>query len=106
VLQTCDSLQQKVKQLILVDNQKDSIYNEVMNDLTELSCKKDSLIILQKEQAAFLKNKAQQCLENNNALNGQLLTFQKENKKQSKRRLFKIGAGFMAAIFIVSKVLK
>jgi hypothetical protein len=105
MLKDCDSLQQKVEQLIITHNQKDSIYNEVVNDITEQSCKKDSLIIIQKEQAIFLKNTIKECIQNNNLLSSHLLAFKKENRKQSRKSKVKIGITFLAAILFANKLL-
>jgi hypothetical protein len=104
MLLICDSLQNKVTSLIQSNAEKDSVYDEIINNLIIQSCKKDSLITIQKEQTFFLRNEVQQCLETNALLNNQILFSQKQNKKAKNSRILKLSAGLLATIFIAKQI--
>lgn len=90
-IQDCDSLQSKVKELVINDNVKDSLYEETTGNLQEQVSNKDSTILLQREAYQELKTSFTQSVQQQEVL-------QQENKSLQRSVRHAKRAGFFRTI--------
>jgi len=95
----CDSLQTKVKELVVNDNVKDSLYEETTTNLQEQVSNKDSTLQIQREQYQELKASFTQTLQQQGALQSENTALRKSIRHEKRAGVFRtIGLAIAAAL--------
>jgi hypothetical protein len=74
-----------ISNLLISDLEKDSLYMQMVDVLTQQVDVKDSIIIVQGDQHLFLKNKLAESLSNQQAIFNKNLIYQKQIKQHKKK---------------------
>lgn len=95
----CDSLQTKVKELVINDNVKDSLYEETTGNLQQQVSNKDSTLLLQREQYQELKASFTQSIQQQEALQSENTALRKSVRHEKRAGVFRtIGLAIAAAL--------
>jgi len=95
----CDSLQTKVKELVVNDNMKDSLYEETTNNLQEQVSNKDSTLLVKREQYQELKASFNQSVQQQEALQSENTALRKSVRHEKRAGVFRtVGLVIAAAL--------
>jgi chromosome segregation ATPase len=95
----CDSLETKVKDLVINDNLKDSLYEETTTNLQAQVNNKDSTLQVQREQYQELKASFTQSLQQQGALQTENTALRKSVRHEKRAGVFRtIGLAIAAAL--------
>jgi len=98
-IQDCDSLQSKVKELVINDNVKDSLYEEKTNNLQQQVDNKDSTLLVERQAFQHMQQSFTQSLQQQEVLQQDNKILRRSVRREKRAGVFRtIGLAIVAVL--------